>query len=178
MMTVVVIAILIVVRVMTMPQLCLMLSRRRVDTSLRRFVQGLSRKSFLVPLFLLLSSPICKLLRTKMRLMNIGGNEKILFFVFFRSLLKFDRGCSRKAVYRLRWDSVQKTKSFASNYQLPESTLRHETYGLTQIHIPAALHHPSADLELGQLHEERWKEADYYSWYRKHVIKTHSKSWE
>jgi hypothetical protein len=93
MMTMVVIMILIVMRMLTMPQLCIMLSGRRVDVrlSLRMFVQRLGRESFLVPLFLLLSAPTCKLLRSEVRPMrNISGNEKLLLLVFFRGLLKFD----------------------------------------------------------------------------------------
>lgn len=127
---------------------------RNTRLRLGRFIQRLSCKSFLMPLFLFLLTPICKLLGTKMRLrMNIGGDEKFLFFVFFRSPLQFDGSCSRKTVDRLRWYSVQKTKPLANEDQ--PLTTSPQIYGLTQIHILADPHHPSADLVSGRLHEGR-----------------------
>lgn len=78
--------------------------RRGMLLSLRArlIIQPMSSKRLSVPFVLLLSTPLCHLLYAIRAVwnLNVCGNKKLLFFVFF--FPEFGRRCPRKAVRRLR----------------------------------------------------------------------------
>ena len=73
-----------------------------------RMMMSLSRPSMrivcAIPLLLFLSSPLGQLRRVV--LLTIGGNEKVVGFVFVLIFLEFVWDSARHAVLGLGWDSM------------------------------------------------------------------------